>query len=170
MFASTEPQKIFHALMDRCHRIDLEEYNHEDLSTILNKNLGGFTVEDEVMNLITPTLRGNARQAVRMAKNIRTYLAPQHKTALKMDEWSQMTKELDILPLGLSRLELQALRALSRGPMTLTRLAATMFLSKAALQRDIELYLMRQNLMIIDADGRKITAQGQQYLAGLGNV
>jgi len=170
MFASTEPQRIFHALMDRCHRIDLEEYSHADLSTILRKNLGDLEVEEEVMKDVTPTLRGNARQAVRMAKNIRTYLAPLRKTLLGAEEWLRLSQELDILPMGLSRLELQVLRILARGPLTLTRLAATMFMSKASLQKDVELYLMRQNLMLIDVDGRKITQNGQQYLNNLDKV
>ena len=46
------------------------------------------------------------------------------------------------------------------GSATLTGLAAKLGLSKTALQRDHELYLLGKNLMEIDGK-RKITAQGR---------
>ena len=39
IFATTEAQHIFHALMDRCERIDLEEYNYDELGEIVTRVL-----------------------------------------------------------------------------------------------------------------------------------
>ena len=35
MFATTETQSVFHALMDRLERVDLEEYTLEEMLEIL---------------------------------------------------------------------------------------------------------------------------------------
>lgn len=168
MFATTEPHKVFHALMNRCRRIDLEEYTHENLNVIMKRNSKGITYSHDVLNQISPTLRGNARQAVMMAQDIRTYLAPLKKVTFTMGDWNILSTKLDILPLGVNRLELQVLRVLEqRKDCSLTRIAATLGLSPAAVQRDYELYLQKRGLMEITTTGRNLTPQGYEYLKHL---
>lgn len=165
LFATTEPHKVFHALMNRCRRIDLEEYSHDELSTILKRNAKGVVFGAHVLEQVAPTLRGVARQAVMMAKDIKTYLAPLKKTAFNMEDWDSLSRQLDILPLGVNRLELQVLRVLSeRKDCSLTRIAATLGMTPAAVQKDLELYLQKRALMEIATTGRNITARGHEYL------
>jgi Holliday junction resolvasome RuvABC ATP-dependent DNA helicase subunit len=165
MFATTEPHKVFHALMNRCRRIDLEEYNHSDLNTILKRNARGITFSPHVLDHIAPVLRGTARQAVMMAQDIKSYLAPLKRTAFTMADWESLSRKLDYLPFGVNRMELQVLRVLqSRKDCSLTRIAATLGLSPAAVQRDYELYLQKMALMEITTTGRNLTPQGYEYL------
>lgn len=168
MFATTEPHKVFHALMNRCRRVDLEEYSPSDLGVILKRNSKGITFANSVLDQITPTLRGNARQAVMMAQDIKTYLAPTGKAHFGAEEWQDMSSKLDILPLGLSRLELQVLRVLAeRRDCSLTRIAATMGMTPASVQKDLELYLQKRALLEICVSGRNLTSQGYEYLKAL---
>jgi len=72
---------------------------------------------------------------------------------------------LGILPLGLSKIELQVLRILARKKeCSLTFLSAKTCLSKECLQRDYELYLQKNSLMEISTAGRRITMDGKKYL------
>ena len=62
--------------------------------------------------------------------------------------------------MGLTNTEKQLLTALKEiGSATLTGLSAKLGLSKTALQRDHEMYLLNKNLIEIDGK-RKITARG----------
>jgi len=171
LFATTEPHKIFHALMNRCRRIDLEEYSYSDLNTILKRNARTITFGDDVLQRVSPTLRGNARQAVMMAQDIKTYLAPLHRRNFTMKDWDALAKKLDILPLGVNRLELQVMRVLeAKHDCSLTRIAATLGMTPAAVQKDLELYLQKQGLMEITTNGRNLTPEGAAYLKALKEI
>lgn len=166
LFATTEPQQVFHALMNRCRRIDLEPYSYGELSQITRKHCPKVQFSKDVLENLTPCLRGNARLTVMMAKDIKSYLAPLKRHHFTMDDWAAFSKRLDVLPLGLSRNEVAVLRILqSRKDTSLTRLAASLGLTPQSVRQDCELYLMACGLMEITTGGRNITPQGQEILA-----
>jgi Holliday junction resolvasome RuvABC ATP-dependent DNA helicase subunit len=166
LFATTEPQKMFHALLNRCRRIDLEPYSHADLAKIAKKHCPQVKFERGVMDEITPTLRGNARTTVLMARDLRSYLAPTKRDTFTQEDWQKFSKRLDVLPLGLTRSEVAVLRILqSRKDTSLTRLAASLGRSVQEVRQDCELFLLGSGLMEITTGGRNITPQGQEILA-----
>lgn len=168
LFATTEPQSVFHALMNRCTRVDLEPYSTEDLAKILKKHAPKVSFERGVLEALTPTLRGNARITVLTARNILSYLAPLRKTDFNLKDWDKFSKRLDVLPLGLSRNEVAVLRIIgSRKDSSLTRLAASLGMTPQAVRQDCELYLLSQGLMEITTGGRNITPRGQEILAAV---
>jgi len=168
MFATTEAQQIFHALMDRTARIDLEEYSYGPLGEILSRVCEGVTFEETVLDDMATILRGNARAAQKMANNIKLFLRAKRRENFTSKDWNGLKKQLGILPLGLNRIELQVLRYLSeRKDCSLTYLSAKTGLTKACLQRDFEMHLQKMNLMEITTAGRALTKQGQSYLQGL---
>ena len=74
--------------------------------------------------------------------------------------FKELSDMVGILPYGITHTEKQILLALHTcGSSTLTGLAAKIGMSKSALQRDHELYLLNRNLMEIDGK-RKITHHG----------
>lgn len=169
MFATTEPHKIFHALMNRCRRIDLEDYSCANLNVIVKRNLKGIEVEEKVLEHLAPTLRGNAREAVLRAKDVRTYLAPLGRNKFTLKDWDSFATRLDILPLGVNRSELKVLRVLeTRKDCSLTRIAATLGMTPVSVRQDLELYLQKQALMEITTTGRNLTPQGRMYLKLMG--
>lgn len=168
MFATTEAQSIFHALMDRCERLDLEEYTYNELGQIVGLNLEGVTIEDGLLDEMATVLRSNARQAQKMANNIQSYLGPKRSNKFTFEGWEELKYALGILPLGLSRIELQVLRILGKSKeCSLTNLAAKTGLTPECLRRDFEMYLQKHSLMQISTTGRSITPTGQKYLREL---
>ena len=165
IFATTEAQHIFHALMDRCERIDLEEYTYPELGKIVQRVLPDISFESDALSNVASVLRGNARAAQKMSTNIKSYLSARGKDYFESEDWSYLQHHLGILPLGLSPIELQVLNFLDgRKNCSLTYLAAKTGLTKACLQRDFEMYLQKHNLMEITTEGRAITAKGKKYL------
>jgi len=167
LFATTEAHKIFHALMDRLERIDLEEYSNEDLAMIVQKNVD-VPISEEAMSEVKKVLRGNARKATQMANHISLYLDSSNRNEFSMKDWHDFKGKLGINDLGLNPMEVKILKVLSEKALTtLTNLSAKTQMSRQSLQRDAENYLQKLNLMEITAVGRKITPQGRQYLESL---
>lgn len=167
LFATTEAHKIFHALMDRLERIDLEEYSNEDLAMIVQKNVD-VPISEEAMGEVKKVLRGNARKATQMANHISLYLDSSNRKEFSMKDWYDFKGKLGINDLGLNPMEVKILKVLSEKSLTtLTNLSAKTQMSRQSLQRDAENYLQKLNLMEITAVGRKITPQGRQYLESL---
>ena len=114
IFCTTEAQKIFHALLDRLYRIDLEDYSYIDLGKIINSNLKlkNQIVSEEIINEVASVCRGNARQAQSMANQISSYLASKKSNELTRNGWNEIKDSLSIYPLGLTELELNVLKIL----------------------------------------------------------
>jgi Holliday junction resolvasome RuvABC ATP-dependent DNA helicase subunit len=168
VFATTEGQSIFHALMDRMERVDLEDYTLEELGKILLCGMEGYDVEVDALLEISKVLRGNARAGQKMAIKMKSYMDAKGLTHFQMKDWREMSKRLAIQPLGLLSKELELMRLLKRKKSTrLMELTAILQLSRGAIQRDYELYLMKQGLIEINPDGRSLTTKGHKYLEKL---
>ncbi|MEK6878860.1 MAG: Holliday junction DNA helicase RuvB C-terminal domain-containing protein [Nanoarchaeota archaeon] len=169
-FATTESQSVFHALMDRINRIELEEYSLSDLSQIILLSTDGFKIENDTLGEVASILRGNARAAQKISGDIITYLKKEHKNTFSLNDWNILKDLLGINPLGLSQIELRILKILSqRSPneergFSLTQLSSMTDMTRSSLQQDIEKYLLRYMLMEITTGGRKITQRGLDYL------
>ena len=169
MFATTEAQQVFHALMDRTERIDLDEYSYAQLAQIIALHCEGKSFADGVLEDMATVVRGNARGAAKMATKIATFLAAKRKNTFTKKHWAEFKEELSIMPLGLNAIEISLLRYLTeKKDCSLTYLASKTGLTKACLQRDFEMYLQKMNLMEITTAGRCITAKGQEILAEIG--
>lgn len=168
IFATSESHSIFAPLMDRLTRVDLEEYSYNHLAEILRRATPGVEFKDDIAISVATTLRGNARQAVKRANEIRAYLCG--KKEFGAAEWKDLKNTLSILPLGLSPIELSLLRFMQQNPdgSSLTNLSAKTGLSRDAVQKDYEIFLQKQGLMeITTGKGRTITAKGLEYLKSL---
>ena len=171
MFATTEAQTVFHALLDRCERIDMEEYTFSELGKIVNLTLPSVKFNDGLLDDVATVLRGNARAAQKMANNMAIYLKAKQSKKFTHECWAEIQMELGIAPLGLSPIEIQILGELGKvKDCSLTHLAAKTGLTKACVQRDFEMYLQKMDLMQITTAGRAITKKGKDYLDGLGEV
>jgi Holliday junction DNA helicase RuvB len=165
MFATTEPQKVFHALMNRCTRVDLEPYTYGDLIKILSKHCPNVTFEKGVLDEVAPMLRGNARITVLMARDIKRMIATTNRHHFTGKDWEKLKNTLDFLPNGISRTELAVLRVLgSRQDSSLTRIAATVGMTPDAVRKDAEHFLLAQGYMEIGTGGRNVTPKGKKFL------
>jgi len=167
IFATTEGQSIFHALMDRLDRIELEVPSPSDLQKIMAKNCKkqGVTFAKDVLKDISLVLRGNARTAANMCRKINNRSHGKKKKVFTRKDWDYLKGCLGILPFGVSKIEYSLLSILyERKSCSLKELQAVTGLSKECLMRDIELYLQKLNLMKIDEKGRALTQKGVQYV------
>ena len=164
IFATTEPQDVFHALVDRLERIDLEDYTYDDLAQILQLNIDKIKFEGDILSrLIAPTLRGNARAAAKMAAHISNYCASKGTNKFTMTGWEELKNTLDILPFGMTKIELKLLQTLKRdGMLRLYNLAAKMQMTRSAIQNGIEVYLQKLNLIEVTQNGRRLTKDGEE--------
>tara|TARA_B100001094_G_scaffold317091_1_gene359087 strand:- start:1860 stop:2804 length:945 start_codon:yes stop_codon:yes gene_type:complete len=169
IFATTETDKLFPPLKDRFTVVDFEPYSEDELSSIVQVCLPEIIFTDEALLDIATTIRGNARSAVKRSKEIMLYCGKNESDTFTSKDFKDLCDEIGILPYGLTYTEKQILHTLNNcGSATLTGLAAKIGLSKSALQRDHELYLLNKNLMEIDGK-RKITCEGLKVCKELFN-
>lgn len=167
LFATTEPDKIFAPLKDRFEEIDFRPYSSDEMAKILSGRTDWVEFQDSVLDKIVPTLRGNARSAVKRAKQICLYCEGKNNHKFGQAEWKDMCDTLGITADGLSNSEIQILSVLKqRGACTLAMLSAVTGFSRTALQRDIEMHLLRKGFMRIDGK-REITGAGVNALEKL---
>ena len=167
IFATTEAQDVFHALMDRCDRVDLEDYTYDELAEIISLNLKGHDINfgDGVLPEMSSVLRGNARAAQKLAQKVQTYLASEGRKDFTLEDWEDLKYHLGILPLGLNRMELKILRHVAkRKECSLTNIAAATGLTTECVRRDFEMYLAKMGLMTISTAGRSLTPAGLKYM------
>jgi Holliday junction resolvasome RuvABC ATP-dependent DNA helicase subunit len=168
MFATTEGQSIFHALMDRMERVDLEEYHIDQLGEILMLGLDGYEVDTDALYEASKTLRGNARAAQKMAVKMKQFLDMNKEKKLTMDGWKKMRHALGIIPMGLTNGEVGLLRILRKKRSTrLTELVAITGNSRRAIQADYEMFPTKLGLITIQPEGRCLTGKGQDFLKKL---
>lgn len=165
IFATSESHTIFGPLMNRLTRIDLQAYTLSDLAAIVQKGAPEVKYQDGVIEEVAAVVRRNARQAIKMAGDIRAYLCGKEKFGAK--QWAELKSILSIKPLGLSPIEIDLLRFMQERPggSSLTNLAARSGLSREAVQKDYESFLQNCGFMEITAGkGRQLTAKGYEYL------
>ena len=164
IFATTELDKLFPPLKDRLTVLDFKPYNQNELAAIIKGRLPDVEFEDGLLEDIATTTRGNARDAVKRAKQIELYCETNNSSLFFRDEWNDLRKVLGIKPLGLSNTELQVLDILrTRGASTLQTIAAVTGMSRTAIQKDAELYLLQRGLMKINGV-RELTRAGSDLI------
>ena len=160
MFATTESDKIFPPLKDRLTSIDFEDYSNEDLGKIFKAQCEEIDFSDAALLELAKTRRGNARSCVMRGREVALYCARKGDNIFRAEDLEPFFDQLGILPFGLSATEMHLLKILRRdGQCSLQMLSAKTGLSRSAIQRDHELYLMRKNLIVIDGK-RNITNDG----------
>jgi Holliday junction resolvasome RuvABC ATP-dependent DNA helicase subunit len=160
MFATTESQLVFPPLRDRLTSIEFSDYNIEDIKRIFAVNLPEFLFDDDALEMLALTSRGNARSCILRAKEVRNYCETYSINKITKEIVNDLFNVLGVLPHGLNRIEWQILNILkNEGQCSLSMLAAKTGLSRSALQRDHELFLLRKGFITIDGL-RKITTRG----------
>ena len=167
IFATTELDKMFAPLKDRLTILDFRPYSTDELIDIIKGRLEDVEFEDGLLQQIASTTRGNARSAVKRAKEIETFCESQNSNVFMREEWNELRRILGIKPLGMTNIEVQILQILNeRGASTLQTIAAVTGMSRTAIQKDAELYLLQRGLMKINGV-REITRKGSEILAEL---
>lgn len=160
LFATTESDKIFAPFKDRLITVDFDNYSQEDLAQIFLNNLQNISFAPDALEYISSTFRGNARNCVQRVKDIQFYSVSRNVNTFSMVEIKDLCDTLGILPQGCTQIEWRILNILRKeGRQSLQSLAARTGLSRTAIQKDFELYLLQKGYIEIDGQ-RLITAKG----------
>ena len=164
MFATTELDKLFPPFRDRLTVLDFVPYTSEELARIMCKKIDWVNFESDVIKEVATTLRGNARSAIKRALEIRAYCEVHNQSDFNIQDWGKLCDLIDIRPYGLSNTEIQVMQLLrERGACTLQMISAVTGLSRTAIQRDAEIYLLKEGFVKIDGK-RWITDKGVKVL------
>jgi len=168
IFATTEMDRLFAPFKDRLTVVDFVPYTNSEVKDIIKKRVPSVKFAAGVLDDIATTIRGNARSAVKRAKEIEMYCEAKNNPDFSSEDWASLCHKANINKRGLSNTEIQILNALKeRGPLTLTMLSAITGLSIQALRKDAELHLLKMNLLRIEGT-RQITSQGLRLLETVG--
>lgn len=167
IFATTELDKLFAPFKDRLTIVDFKPYTVDELSEIVDLVCGEIDFEDGLLTEIAETTRGNARSAVKRSKEVVLYCESNNKKDYTKKDWKSMSHTLGIKPLGLSNIEIEILSILKeRGNCSLQMLSAVTGMSRTAIQKEAELYLLKRGLMKINGQ-REISGKGINILQKL---
>jgi Holliday junction resolvasome RuvABC ATP-dependent DNA helicase subunit len=168
IFATTEMDRLFAPFKDRLTVVDFVPYSNSEVKDIIKKRIPDVKFAAGALDEISTTIRGNARSAVKRAKEIEMYCEAKNNPDFSLEDWKELCHKANINKRGLSNTEIQILSALKeRGPLTLTMLSAITGLSIQALRKDAELHLLKMNLLRIEGT-RQITSQGLRLLETIG--
>jgi Holliday junction resolvasome RuvABC ATP-dependent DNA helicase subunit len=166
IFATTEMDRLFAPFKDRLTVVDFVPYTNSEVKDIIKKRVPDVKFAAGVLDDIATTIRGNARSAVKRAKEM--FCEAKNNPDFSSEDWTSLCHKANINKRGLSNTEIQILTALKeRGPLTLTMLSAITGLSVQALRKDAELHLLKMNLLRIEGT-RQITSQGLRLLETIG--
>lgn len=165
IIATTEPQRVFHALKDRFEIVELDDFTPEDLGNIVKMICKDITFKDNVIEEIQAVLRGNARASSKLAKNISRWMNTYSDSiTLGKEEWERIKKWKKIKPLGLGKKEFNILKFVGdKKEVRVTAIAARFMLTQDAVKEE-EQFLQNQFLIEIKNSVRCITQKGQKYL------
>ena len=164
LFATTELDKLFPPFKDRLTQLDFEPYSGKELAGIIQKKMDWIDFKDNILNEICETVRGNARSAIKRALEVSAYAEVNNTATFGKKEWKSLCDLLGIMPYGINATELQVMRILKeRGACTLQMLSAVTGMSRTALQKDAEVFLLKNGFMRIDGK-REITGKGAKAL------
>jgi Holliday junction resolvasome RuvABC ATP-dependent DNA helicase subunit len=131
---------------------------------MIQNKIDWIDFSDGVLTDIAQTVRGNARSAIKRALEISAYAEVNNKVSFDRKDWNALCSLLGIMPYGINHTELQVLRILKeRGACTLQMLSAVTGMSRTALQKDAEIFLLQKGFMRIDGK-REITGKGIKAL------
>jgi Holliday junction resolvasome RuvABC ATP-dependent DNA helicase subunit len=169
--ATTDQQKLSEPLRDRLRDISFEEYKPNELFEIFENNLEyKVEISQDAKDKIISTFRGNPRDVVVKAEDLKTFSAAQKHKTIDSSVWDHFCSIMGVNPLGLSNAELSIVKILGkRGESTLTNLASITGFDRSAIQKDYESILVRKNLMEIDVK-RKLTADGIRFFRSLTKI
>jgi holliday junction DNA helicase RuvB len=154
--ATTHENRLNAPLKNRFITIRLQPYDLQDLVQLAKMNLG-HDVPTEVPYIIAQYSRGTPRVVINLCQ---LYKCSNTKT---IEELYNLFKMLDIFPEGLTKTEIELMRFLKRGPISLSSLSAKLMLEEEVVENEHEPFLVKKGFMERSRHGREITIKGMQY-------
>ena len=166
--ATTNQEKLAEPLRDRLRDIAFEEYKNDELYDIFYDNMENEAeIKASVKEDIVSTFRGNPRDAVVKAEDLKTFISARDLKTVTKYVWEDFCKTMGVMKYGLTASETSIVKTLGeRGAMSLTGLSSVTGFQRGAIQQDYESMLVKKNLLKIDSK-RELTKKGLDLARGL---
>lgn len=162
LLATNYSEDLPPALQNRFCKVEFGTYTKAELLEIAEAKTTGLRIAKSVLEKVVEIGRDCPRDIVSHIQKIVGKLATDETETnqFTVADWQRMSEQLSIRPLGLRKQECALLARLHDcGKQSLAGLASALIEERKTVQRGIEPYLIRHNLMAIDGQ-REITPAG----------
>jgi Holliday junction DNA helicase RuvB len=149
----------------------LDYYSDDELQRIVTRSAGvlGIPIDDEGAATIARRSRGTPRIANRLLRRVRDYAEVRADGAITREVADEALRREGVDEIGLDRLDRAFLTTIAEqyrgGPVGINAIAATLTEDVETLEDVVEPYLLKQNLVVRTASGRKVTPAAYEHLA-----
>ncbi|MBV9103407.1 MAG: Holliday junction branch migration DNA helicase RuvB, partial [Candidatus Eremiobacteraeota bacterium] len=149
----------------------LDYYDDEELRRIVIRSAGvlGIPIEAEGAAMIARRSRGTPRVANRLLRRVRDYAEVRAGGTITKEVADEALRREGVDELGLDRLDRAFLGTIAEqyrgGPVGINAIAATLTEDVETLEDVVEPYLLKKNLVVRTATGRKVTSSAYEHLA-----
>ena len=149
----------------------LDYYGDDELERIVTRSAGvlGIPIEAAGAATIARRSRGTPRIANRLLRRVRDYAEVRAGGVITEEVAAEALRREGVDELGLDRLDRAFLGTIAEqykgGPVGINAIAATLTEDVETLEDVVEPYLLKRNLVVRTASGRKVTAAAYDHLA-----
>jgi Holliday junction resolvasome RuvABC ATP-dependent DNA helicase subunit len=164
IFATTERDKMFPALLDRLKEIQLAPLSEEELAMIILSQCNSeVEITTDALVQLVGRLRLNGRSAIKMGEDVNSYVGAYGVDKFGKEDAEELFEVLGIHPLGVSDEEIRVLKYLRAHSGVRLQDVANHMNQSPQVVKEMEKYLTRRGLMAVDGK-RFITMAGREYL------
>ncbi|AHB36400.1 Holliday junction branch migration DNA helicase RuvB [Spiroplasma apis] len=172
--ATTEINKIIQPFVNRFPiNFTFDNYTNEDISQIIKINVQkmNFNIDDEIANFISGFCKLNPRVAINLLKRINDYVVIEKPLSINIEFIKDTFKKMNLFKYGLTSLEIDYLIILwKNGCLGIESIQQIINMSQQLIITLIEPNLLKNNLIIKTARGRKLTSKGVSFLENFLNM
>jgi len=149
----------------------LDYYDTNELQRIVTRSAGvlGIPIEPDGAATIARRSRGTPRVANRLLRRVRDYAEVRADGTITRDVADEALRREGVDEIGLDRLDRAFLTTIAEqyrgGPVGINAIAATLTEDVETLEDVVEPYLLKMNLVVRTASGRKVTRAAYDHLA-----
>jgi Holliday junction DNA helicase RuvB len=165
--ATTQIGKVSKPLRDRFpSHFHLQPYTEEEIRQLVEANcqIMGLFLSPEVVALVCERSRGIPRISNNILKRLYDLQVVHNLERVEYKDALHFFQELGIYRFGLTRVDLQYLRALLSGTLALKTLSGILLEDAETLELVTESYLIHLAFLEKDSSGRRLTPKGREFI------
>jgi Holliday junction DNA helicase RuvB len=149
----------------------LDYYADEELERIVTRSASvlGIPIDPDGAKTIARRSRGTPRIANRLLRRVRDYAEVRADGTITREVAEEALRREGVDEIGLDRLDRAFLTTIAEqyrgGPVGINAIAATLTEDAETLEDVVEPYLLKKNLVVRTASGRKVTPAAYEHLA-----
>ena len=165
--ATTQIGKISKPLRDRFPTtFKMETYNHEEMIQLIDRNVTILGIEMDIgaKELVVTRARGVPRIANNILKRFVDLQVVNAIKSVSDDTATEFMTQLGIFELGMTKTDLDYLKALKNISLSLKTLSGILLEESDTIEYVMEPWLIHNGFIDKDSSGRKLTLKGREFI------